>query len=203
MKVAIIDYGMGNTGSVVNALKFLKTDSLITKDQKEIADASHIILPGVGAFADGMKRLRNSGLVEMLEKEVIERKKPYLGICLGMQFLAEVGEEGGEHKGLGWIKGTTRRFQIDEKKFPVPHIGWNDVVPQKESTLLKDTEPTIFYFVHSYFLDPKEDAIISQCEYGEPFAAAIEKGNIFGTQFHPEKSQKSGIKVLENFLQYA
>lgn len=201
--IVIIDYGMGNVGSVKNALLFLKQEFLISNKKEDIAASSHLILPGVGAFAEGMEALEKFGLVEILGKQVLEQKKPFLGICLGMELLAATGTEGGLHEGLGWVKGQVRRFQIDEKTYPVPHIGWNDVTVPRDSVLFQDTEPNIFYFVHSYHFVAEEDARLAMGEYGEPFAAAIEKNNIFGVQFHPEKSQKSGLKVLENFLSHA
>ena len=200
--VAIIDYEMGNTGSVKNALDYLRTESVISCDPKIIAESTHLILPGVGAFGEGMKTLNKKGLIKVLNKEVISRKKPFLGICLGMQLLAEFGEEDGNHKGLGWIEGKARKFKIDEKEFRLPHIGWNDISPTDSSGLFKDAEPFIFYFVHSYILEPKNSkVIIGECDYGEKFTAAVNQENIFGVQFHPERSQKSGIKLLENFIQ--
>lgn len=201
--IVIIDYEMGNTRSVFNALNFLNKGSIISNKKEDLRDASHIILPGVGAFGEGMQKLKNLGLIDILSKEILENQKPFLGICLGMQLLAEEGEEGGINEGLGWVKGRVRQFQIKESKLLLPHIGWNDVVPTENATLFKDIENPVFYFVHSYFLVPKdENNVAGKCEYGENFTAAIQKENIFGTQFHPEKSQKAGIKLLENFLSY-
>ncbi|MFA5185772.1 MAG: imidazole glycerol phosphate synthase subunit HisH [Patescibacteria group bacterium] len=200
--VAIIDYGMGNVGSVKNAIAFLGGEAVLTNRPEDIEKASHIILPGVGAFGDGMRNLERSGLVDVLKKEVFENGKLFLGICLGMQLLAEAGEEGGEHAGLGWIKGRVRKLRVDEMKYRLPHVGWNDVSPKESATLFKDVQPSIFYFVHSFAVEPKEpEDIAATCDYGGPFAAAIQRKNIFGVQFHPEKSQKSGLAVLRNFLQ--
>lgn len=199
--IVVIDYNMGNIGSVKNALKHLGVEAVISNKKAEIEKATHLILPGVGAFDDGVKKLKELGLIEILKIEVLEKKKPFLGICLGMQLLAEEGEENGNHQGLGWIKGKVRRFQVSEEVLRLPHIGWNDVSPKEDSLLFRDTNPQIFYFVHSYFLEPEEKEIISaSCEYGERFAAAIQKNNIFGVQFHPEKSQKSGLALLKNFI---
>ena len=202
-KVAIIDYGMGNVGSVLNALSFLKVSATVTRNAAEIECASHIILPGVGAFGEGMDNLKNLGLIPVLEKAK-ETKKPFLGICLGMQLFASFGEEGGVRGGLGWIPGRTRRFRVDETQVRIPHVGWNDVSPKADTVLFKEVSPLIFYFVHSYHFVPEDAAALSAiCVYGESFAAAVQKGALFGVQFHPEKSQKSGLQVLKNFLEYA
>ncbi|MDO8620289.1 MAG: imidazole glycerol phosphate synthase subunit HisH [bacterium] len=201
--VAIIDYGMGNVGSVLNALAYLKVPALVTRNAEEIRCASHIILPGVGAFGEGMRNLREYGLIPLLE-EVRQAGKPLLGICLGMQLLASVGEEGGEHEGLGFIPGRVRRFKVDEANVRVPHIGWNDVSPTADAVLFRNVSPLIFDFVHSFHLVPEDSAVVSAtCNYGEEFVVAVQKGSVFGVQFHPEKSQKSGLAVLNNFLNYA
>lgn len=200
-RVVIIDYGMGNVGSVKNALTFLGYEAVVSLNPQDLERASYFILPGVGAFADGMKNLAESGLLPALESEVLTKKKPILGLCLGMQLFASAGEEGGLHKGLGWIKGRVQRFKVDEKLYKVPHVGWNDVHPRDRATLFLGVKRPIFYFVHSYHLTPEDKSIVAaQSEYGEKFVAAIEKDNIFGLQFHPEKSQQEGLKVLENFL---
>lgn len=197
----IIDYGMGNLFSVANALKYLGAEIKVSNRKDDLRNADRIILPGVGAFPDGMKNLKNLGIIESLEEEVFKNKKPFLGICLGMQLLAAEGEENGLTKGLGWIAGRVKRFQVDEKQFRVPHVGWNDVFPQKPSLLFAGLEKPIFYFVHSYHLVPEDPSVITAtCDYGENFAAAIQKDNLFGVQFHPEKSQKDGLKLLKNFL---
>lgn len=199
--ITIIDYGMGNVRSVENALRYLGVASVLSSAHADIEQGSHLILPGVGAFPDGMSNLKKRGLVPVLEKEVFRKKKPFLGICLGMQLMAEDGEEGGVHKGLGWISGTVRRFRVDTKKFRIPHVGWNDVAPKEHAVLFRGISPPIFYFVHSFFLVPTDpNTIAATCTYGEGFTAAVQKENIFGTQFHPEKSQKSGLAVLRNFL---
>lgn len=199
--IVIVDYGMGNTGSVKNALLFLGKEAVISRNPEDLHRATHLILPGVGAFGDGMKKLVDFGLVRILEEEVLMKKKPILGICLGMQLFADIGEEGGTHKGLGWISGGTRRFRVDEKRFRLPHIGWNDVETRESATLFEGVTPEVFYFVHSYVIEPSDPSVVTaSCDYGEVFSAAVEKENIFGVQFHPEKSQKAGLAVLKNFI---
>ncbi|OGG60558.1 imidazole glycerol phosphate synthase, glutamine amidotransferase subunit [Candidatus Kaiserbacteria bacterium RIFCSPHIGHO2_02_FULL_49_16] len=198
--IAIVDYGMGNVGSVQNALRLLGAEGRVTRNPKDFTEATHIILPGVGAFKDGMRGLRESGAVDSLTREVIEKKKPFLGICLGMQLLADIGEEGGETAGLGWIKGRTRRLRVDEKTYRLPHIGWNDV-EFSTSPIFHNVVSHDFYFVHSYCIESTDSKlIIGTCEYGEVFAAAVHSENIFGVQFHPEKSQKGGLQLLKNFI---
>ncbi|MFH1077792.1 MAG: imidazole glycerol phosphate synthase subunit HisH [Patescibacteria group bacterium] len=203
-KVAIVDYGMGNVASVRNAFLSLGADATITARAEAFEDATHIVLPGVGAFGDGMRNLRAHGLVDVLTHEAIEKRKPFLGICLGMQLLADMGEEGGENEGLGWIHGRVRRFRVDEKRFRVPHVGWDDVEPKPGEALFDGIASPIFYFVHSFFFDGTEDSdVIATCDYGERFTAAVRHGNVMGVQFHPEKSQKSGLALLKNFLEIA
>jgi glutamine amidotransferase len=199
--IAIVDYGMGNVASVKNALNFLGAEAAVTSNPADFEQATHIILPGVGAFGDGMRNLRERGLIPVLSREALERKKPFIGICLGMELLADIGEEGGENIGLGWIAGRVRHLRIDEKELRLPHIGWNDVTPRPTARLFAGVVSPVFYFVHSFVLEPDDDAItVATCEYGETFVAGVERENIFGTQFHPEKSQKSGLAVLRNFL---
>lgn len=196
--IAILDYGMGNRASVQKALRFLGHDSVITADPAEIASASNLILPGVGAFGDGMKAIRERGLDHVMREETA-KGKPLLGICLGMQLLASKGEEGGAHEGLGFIPGTVKRISAGDLR--VPHVGWNDVVPKNGGGLFKGTEPNVFYFVHSFALVPDDESdVIATCDYGSPFVAAVRKGNVMGVQFHPEKSQASGLRLLKNFL---
>ncbi len=199
--IAIVDYGMGNVGSVKNALKLLGTEGVITAKPEDFERASHIILPGVGAFPDGMKRLRASLGFATMEKEVLEKGKPFLGICLGMQLLGDYGEEAGGADGLGWIPGRVERLKIDEGKFRLPHIGWNEVAFTGECPLFTAVDQKDFYFVHSYVLTPEDqDTVKGTCSYGTTFPVVVQKGNVFGVQFHPEKSQKSGLMVLKNFI---
>ena len=201
--VVIIDYGMGNLFSVENAIKYFGAEVKISDQKEEIEKADRLILPGVGAFPDGMKNLEKLGIIDVLKKEALEKEKPFLGICLGMQLLAAEGEENILTKGLGWVPGKVKRLQVDERKFRIPHVGWDDVIPKKDGMLFKAVKQPVFYFVHSYHLVPEDSSVIAGvCDYGESFAAAIQKDNIFGVQFHPEKSQKNGLKLLENFLKF-
>lgn len=201
--IAIIDYGMGNLQSISNAFEALGEETIIASKPFELCSAKAIVLPGVGAFRDGMRNLRRSGFVETLNKEIIEKKKPYLGICLGMQFLAEKSLEHGIHQGLGWIKGTVKKLEPNDSRFKIPHMGWNNIEVADKSILFEGLkDDPVFYFVHSYHLDINEDeAISSFCWHGQKIIASIQKENIFGVQFHPEKSQTAGIKLLKNFIE--
>ncbi|BAY60654.1 imidazole glycerol phosphate synthase glutamine amidotransferase subunit [Calothrix brevissima NIES-22] len=200
--IAIIDYGMGNLRSVANACATIKCQAFIAKHPEDICQASHIILPGVGAFSDGIKNLQSAGWIKFLETEVIEKKKPFLGICLGMQLLATVGTEHGYHKGLNWIPGIVNRLESKESSIRVPHIGWNDVYFLKQNYLYRGLgNSQVFYFVHSYVFQPEDKTICSAItSHGAEFVSSIEMGNICATQFHPEKSQKVGLEVLKNFV---
>ncbi|TLX95470.1 MAG: imidazole glycerol phosphate synthase subunit HisH [Thaumarchaeota archaeon] len=202
--LAIVDYGMGNVRSIYNAFNLLGEEVCITDDKNTLSSAEAIIVPGVGAFSDGMKNLREKNLLEILEKEVIEKKKPYLGICLGLEFLAEKSLEGGSHTGFGWIKGTVIRLQPNTPSLRVPHIGWNDTMVLKKEGLFKEIQKPTFYFLHSYYLkvdESEKNIITSICDYGgNQITATLQKDNIYAVQFHPEKSQSTGIKLLKNFL---
>lgn len=195
--VAIIDYGMGNLASVQKALSFLNIDSTITNDEMLIKEASHIILPGVGSFEQGMINLKKLNLIEVLNREVIINKKPFFGICLGMQLIMENGNEPKSCEGLGWIKGSVEL--INNKKLPVPHLGWNRVY-NNESKYSEDKLIDNFYFIHSYHVVPKENVIETYVDYEFPMVASILTDNIFATQFHPEKSQKAGLQLLKNYF---
>jgi len=195
--IAVVDYGMGNLRSVQKGFLKVGMDAIITDDPRLIADASHIVLPGVGAFKDCMQNLEDRGLVEPVVKGV-KTGKPFLGICLGLQLLFEESEEFGSHNGLGLIKGKVVRFPRSGLK--VPHMGWNDVHISRNSRLLdKSDEGTYFYFVHSYYVVPDEDVTVTTTDYGRTFTSSIEKDNIFACQFHPEKSQEAGLKLLKRF----
>lgn len=199
--ITIIDYGMGNLGSIKNMLKKIGVNSLITNNKNEINSAEKLILPGVGAFDKAVSNLEKLDLLGLLNKKVLEEKVPILGICLGMQLLGNSSEEGSK-KGLGWIDGDVLKFDID-KTLKVPHMGWNRVYPVKENVLFKNMYPEPrFYFVHTYYFkcNNKED-ILATTEYGGKFVSAVNKENIYGVQFHPEKSHKFGMKLLENFSQ--
>lgn len=202
--IAIVDYGIGNLGSVENALKYVGGKPIITSSPNVLKNADRIILPGVGAFADGMKFLKDRKLIEPLYNEIITKQKPLLGLCLGMQLLAKNSDEYGLHLGLGWIPAVVRRFKIDESKYKIPHVGWNNVKPKKNSILLKNLgQSPVFYFVHSYHLcEISPTIVIGECNYGINFPAVIEYQNILATQFHPEKSQQDGLKLLKNFINY-
>ncbi len=198
--LAIIDYGMGNLGSIQNMLKKVGARATITSDPAIIDAAAKIILPGVGHFAAGMKNLKERGLIEALRRNVLETKKPTLGICLGAQLLTEFSEEGNV-EGLGFLKAKTLRFQLDDATLKVPHMGWNLIAPQKSSPLLDGlSSQSRFYFVHSYFLKAESPSdILTKTHYGFDFASALEHQNIFAAQFHPEKSHKFGMRLMKNF----
>lgn len=202
--IVIIDYGVGNLGSILNMLKRIGEPAIISSNINDIQNASKLILPGVGAFDYGMEQLGKYDLIGVLNEKVLIGKTCILGICLGAQLLAQKSEEG-EKKGLGWIDMEVVRFNND--KMPVdlkiPHMGWNDINTKKESPLFKGMhEEPRFYFVHSYHLMLKEsDVILTTTQYGYEFVSAIEKDNIIGVQFHPEKSHKFGMKFLKNFVE--
>lgn len=198
MKIAIIDYGSGNVGSVQNALDYLGVKSILTNNANEIKNADKVILPGQGRFGDVMNKLRQRKLDEVLIKE-ISQGKPCLGICIGLQILFEKSEEDVGIKGLGLIKGKVRRFQT---KLKVPQIGWNQVEQKKESILFNGLNKNNYYFVHSFFVEPTNNPVIlSKTDYGGNFVSAIEKDNVFAVQFHPEKSGITGLKLLRNFCE--
>lgn len=202
MKIAIINYEMGNLHSVVRKIQMLYEHPIITSDAEAILCADKIILPGVGHFGKAMEQLEKLNLITVLNQAVLEEKKPVLGICLGMQLMADYSEEGNA-KGLGWISGTVRKINVENSKaFKIPHIGWNQVMVQKESILMQDIKNNDeFYFVHAYHYqceNPKD--ILTTTNYEKKLVSAIEKNNIFGVQFHPEKSHKTGMQLLQNFL---
>ena len=203
--IVVVDYGMGNVRSVVNALAAAGADAKVSSRVEDLRAAERIVLPGVGAFGDCMRNLRASGLVAPLEEEVLgSRRKPFLGICVGMQLLAREGLENGVHAGLGWFPGVVTRFTVEDKGLKVPHVGWNEVVSMRPGALLHGVKDrSTFYFVHSYhFVCEELGAVTAACDYGAPFTAAVERGNVFGTQFHPEKSQDNGQRLLQNFLRW-
>jgi glutamine amidotransferase len=201
MATAIINYGLGNIRSVANAIETLNHEAVIADRPGMLESAERVILPGVGAFGDGMRSLSEGGWVDALEHNILKVGKPFLGLCLGMQLLASNGTEHGIHKGLGWIRGTVDRLRSTDD-LRIPHIGWNDVrFVRRDGLYAGQDESSVFYFVHSYVLQPEDPKVVSGvCSYGEEFVASIECQNIFGTQFHPEKSQKAGLAVLKRFL---
>ena len=200
MRVAIVDYGMGNLQSVRNAFEVLGCSVVIARQPADLEAADRIVLPGVGAFGDAMTILRTGGWTAALDHEVREKRKPFIGLCLGMQLLASEGTEHGAQPGLAWIPGvvTALRPGPDVR---VPHIGWNDVAPTRETAMYTGlTGADSFYFLHSYVFHPNDPRVINaRCSYGENFPASLECGNIWATQYHPEKSQKAGLRVLANF----
>lgn len=202
MKVAIINYGMGNLGSVRRAFEDVGAEAYIADQAAAIHDANSIVLPGVGAFGEGMGRLRDAGWVNVLQEVVIQKKTPMLGICLGMQMLASFGHEGGVTKGLGFIPGQVQRLDQLGCRLRVPHVGWNEVHYEKKDVLFDGIpDSSDFYFVHSYAFVPESDEhLIATTSYGCNLAAAIRHDNVCGCQFHPEKSSRAGRQLLKNFL---
>lgn len=201
--VTIVDYGMGNIESVVNALQLLNVHCVVTDDAEKIKNASAVILPGVGAFHAAMENLRTQGLDDALQEAVVIKQKPFLGICLGLQLIAMSSTELQFSQGLGWIDGQVVRLEPHEL-FPVPHVGWNEVVYHPNSILFNQIEENAhFFFDHSYHLQCNSEIIAAHCEYGKVRVASIEKEHIFAVQFHPEKSQRNGLKLLRNFLNFA
>jgi len=196
----IINYNLGNPKSIKNMLGYLGIDAQISSDPIEIANAERLILPGVGHFQHGMEQLRQLGLIEVLNKAVLEDKKPILGICLGMQLLTKDSEEGNLN-GLGFINAHTKKFELKNSILKVPHMGWNTVSYMKESQLIEDISKTPrYYFVHSYYVAClNQDDILCATQYGREFVSGFQHENIFGLQFHPEKSHKFGMELLANF----
>jgi imidazole glycerol-phosphate synthase subunit HisH len=202
--ITIIDYKTGNIGSIHNMLKKIGEESVITSQKDDIANATKLILPGVGAFDTGMKNLRDLDLIDILNRKVLVDKVPVLGICLGLQLMSNRSEEG-VLPGLGWINAETMRFKfINTAEYKIPHMGWNFVSLKKESPLFDRMFPDArFYFVHSYYLNVlAPDNILASTRYEFEFSSAIEKGNISGVQFHPEKSHKFGMKLLKNYVDF-
>tara|TARA_B110000003_G_scaffold275886_1_gene319917 strand:- start:714 stop:1322 length:609 start_codon:yes stop_codon:yes gene_type:complete len=198
--IIIIDYGMGNIGSILNMFKRIGVKSKISSNLEEIKSATKLLLPGVGSFDKAMLRIKNSNIKQVLDYKVLEKKTPILGICLGMQLLTRSSQEGNE-EGLAYIDAHTKRFSFEDKKMKVPHMGWNFVHKFAKSELTDGfLEDSRFYFVHSYYVEVKnQENSILKTNYGFEFDSAIQNENIYGAQFHPEKSHKFGMKLLENF----
>ena len=202
--VAIIDYDAGNVKSVEKALQFLGQETVLTRDPGKILGADRVILPGVGAFGDAMKRLEDYGLVDVIRK-VVQNGTPFLGICLGLQLLFESSEESSGVQGLGILKGRILRIPEgegpDKKPLKIPHIGWNSLEFPKAGRLFEGVLPQSYvYFVHSYYLKAEEDIVTARTRYGVSIDASVEKGNVFACQFHPEKSSETGLLILKNFV---
>ncbi|HIC09901.1 MAG TPA: imidazole glycerol phosphate synthase subunit HisH, partial [Campylobacterales bacterium] len=199
MKIAILNYNMGNLASVFNALKIVGENRIsiqIENDPEKIFSYDKIVLPGVGAFGDAIEHLKDIGMDRAIV-EFAKSGKYLLGVCLGMQLLFEKSEEFGEHKGLSLLNGEVKRFPKSDLK--IPHMGWNRVFPKHTNSLFRDLDNPYLYFVHSYYVETTEENILATTQYGITFTSAIEKENIFGLQPHPEKSHNSGLKILKNF----
>ena len=206
MNVTIVDYQSGNISSVINSFTEVAKDKVnleVTSDIKKINSSDKIVLPGQGSFKSCVDSLNSiNGLVDTLKDFAITNKKPLLGICVGLQMFADIGYEEAETKGLGWIAGKVCKIDNQNGKFKLPHIGWNEIEIQKESKIFKDIEnKSHMYFVHSYeFIPEDKSAISATTDYSSKIVCAVEKENLFGTQFHPEKSDKIGLKIIENFI---
>jgi len=197
--IGIIDYGMGNLMSVQKAFEKLGFEAILLKNPQDLKDTSSMVLPGVGAFEDAIHSLKSLGWIEVID-DVVKSGMPFMGICLGMQLLFEESFEGGHFEGLGLIRGFVRRFEPRQKYLKVPHMGWNNVKKTRDSRLLADIpDNTDFYFVHSFYCEPGEDVTVGVTEYDIGFASCVEKCNVFGAQFHPEKSSRFGLRILKNF----
>jgi glutamine amidotransferase len=200
--ISILCLGISNTNSVKVAFESIGADIKLVNQAVELGACDGIVMPGVGSFRHAMEALAAGGYPERLQKAVVEDRTPFLGICLGMQMLAEEGDEGGRTEGLGWIGGNVRRLQ-PPSALRVPHIGWDDIRIRTRAPLFEGLpQNPSFYFVHSYYLDAEPAHVSATCDYGAPFPVSVQKDNIFGVQFHPEKSQKNGTMVLKNFLEH-
>ena len=200
--IGVIDYGSGNVRAIANIYKRENLDYFVTKEPHTLEDATHLVLPGVGAFDQTMRLLNESGLREKLDELVLERRIPIIGICVGMQIMAQASEEGNE-RGLGWIKGQVKK--IDERQLnrkpKLPHMGWNNVTVAKENGILANTSlEKGFYFLHSYFVEPEDSKdVVATVDYGTRITCVFKRNNIIGIQFHPEKSHQNGVEVFKNF----
>ena len=198
MQAIIVDYGMGNVASVKKALDTIGIDNVISNHIDDFDNSQFVFLPGVGSFRQGMENLNKLGLVTILNDQIKNRKKPFFGICLGMQLIAQIGTEHGETSGLGWINGKIS--QIVEEDLRVPHLGWNNI-SSDENSLINEFHNRDFYFIHSYHFEVAEKKnIAAYVNYGHDYVAAVNQENIFATQFHPEKSQDEGIKLIKKFI---
>jgi len=196
----IINYNLGNPKSIKNMLSYLGIDAVISDDLNTLKSADRLILPGVGHFAHGMNQLNNLGFTDVIKEHALTQQKPILGICLGMQLMTNFSEEG-DVEGLGLIDAQTKKFQLQDKSLKIPHMGWNEVSWQKESPILNSlSEKPRYYFVHSYFVEcNNQNDVLGTTHYGQDFVSAFQHDNIIGMQFHPEKSHKFGMELLQNF----
>ena len=201
--MTVIDYGVGNLGSIANMFRKVGVDARIVSTEDEILGADALALPGVGSFDRGMQNLESSGLLRSLEKAVLDKETPLLAICLGMQLLTK-GSEEGARPGLGWVDASTRRFSPPDPRVKVPHMGWGRVDVRKPSPLFSGIEDPQFYFLHSFYVECHQDDSLSSATYADvTFDAALGRGNIFGVQFHPEKSHRFGMQLFRNFAALA
>lgn len=199
-KIILIDYGLGNHRSVQKAFNRIGIDCVVSNNLLEITEAPKLLLPGVGHFSNGMAKLREYKLIEALNEAVLVKKIPILGICLGMQLMTSFSEEGNEN-GLSWINATTRKLGHSIQQLKIPHMGWNNLIINETSQLFKGiTEKDLFYFVHSYYVNcNNQNDVAGKTSYGNKFDSSFQHENIFGCQFHPEKSHDAGLKILKNF----
>lgn len=203
--IVIVDYRVGNTNSVYNAVKGLGYDVKISRDENDIDNADALIMPGVGAFEEAINNINNLGLRTILEKNVIKSAKPVLGICIGMQLMASYSEENGIHQGLGWIPGEIKKIIPKDTSLNVPHVGWNEVIVKEARKVFFSNavfESPNFYWDHSYFFSCEERFKLASVQYGDEITAIVRKDNIFGVQFHPEKSQTNGLRLFRSFFNY-
>ena len=200
MTVCIVDANSGNKKSVYNLIKYLNYDVIVSRSFEDITTATHLILPGVGSYSEMMSKLKKYNLIDILSNEVLIKKKPFLGICVGMQVLSTFGYEFEKSAGLNWVEGFVRKLNTDKLK--LPHIGWNNILIQKKDKILNEiNENSNFFFLHSYIFETKIiNSIVAKTSYGESFPCIINLDNIWGFQFHPEKSQVAGQLILKNFL---
>lgn len=198
--ITIVNYGLGNLGSILNMFKKIGVEAKLSESVNDILNADKLLLPGVGSFDTGMKNLMESGYIESLNKKVLQENTPVLGICLGLQLMTK-GSEEGTLNGLGWFDADTVKFDVDSSKHKIPHMGWDVVIQKKESKLLNEMyEEPRFYFVHSYHLETNaKDDVLLTANYGYEFVCGFQKNNMYGVQFHPEKSHKFGMRLLKNF----
>ena len=210
MSIVIVDYGSGNLRSAAKAFERAAADAglgetvIVSADAKALAGADRIVLPGVGAFGDCKRGLEAlPGMIDALAEQVLRKQKPFFGICVGMQLMAEIGREHGEHQGLGWIKGVVEAIKPADPSLKVPHMGWNELQFTRSHPLFAGLANRDAYFVHSYHLKPSDPAdVLATVDYGGPIVAAVGRENIVGTQFHPEKSQANGLAIIANFLRW-